>query len=161
MLQNKEIVALEVFLSDKTVPRLMELLAFVRSRLGEDISDEALTEYLNSSLPTGKKFAAETVRRWANGSQSIGRPNKARLAQSLGITLLDLDAFLSGNTDSSHLFTQLEQQRGLNTQDESALVSQIFQIMRNLSPARLAEIVAKAGELIAQKLEHLSKTHKS
>lgn len=155
MPQNRGVVTLGVLLPDKTVSRLMELLAFVRSQLGEDASDEALTENLNSNLPAGKKFAAETVRRWANGSQSIGRPNKAKLAQSLGVSLLELNAFLQGGMESSHFFAQLQDGRELDAHDESALVSQIFQAMRKLSPARIAEVVTKGGELITQKLGHL------
>lgn len=139
--------------------RLIELMAHLRSQIGEAASDETLTNYLNSGLPTeSQKFTTDTVRRWSKGIQKISKIKKAQLAAALGVRLVDLNDFLGSRSDISSLLPQIEKNEILPEPDQSVVVGKIFQLMLGLSPIHLAKVMSRAGELIAEKLKNLIPT---
>jgi len=131
--------------------RLVALFAHLRSRI-ESKSDEALTSYLNNRLPSGSKFVRDSVRRWANGTQIIGKPNKVKLSQALGCSHETLEGYLRREVSEKEFFKLIDAiECDAPTTTEAEMFAQAVGLVQQFSLPLLGRMVAVVGELFAER----------
>ncbi len=127
------------------------LFAHLRSRI-ESKSDEALTSYLNSRLPSGSKFTRDSVRRWASGLQVISKPNQIKLAQALSCSHETLSRYFKQETPQEEFFTLIDTLEPVApTQTEAERFDQAVTLVQGFSLPMLGRMFAVIGELFAER----------
>ncbi|NEO33246.1 MAG: hypothetical protein F6K36_23030 [Symploca sp. SIO3C6] len=126
--------------------RLVSLFEYLRSHLS--CTDDGLTEFFNGRLPRAKKLSKESVRRWASGTQSMGRLNRMKLAQALGCNPETLKDFLEGKISQEQLLEQINLKESIQ-EEETQAYDQLIELADKLSLPALGRAIAYLGELFA------------
>lgn len=126
-----------------------QIALFSRLRLLFSIStDEELARELNRRSPGGA-FSRESIRRWSNGSQSIRKNTRHKLAKALKCSPEQFDSYLNGATELSELLKSVSLHNPVNESD--ALQSTILEAASKMSLPVLAQTISKLIELCSER----------
>lgn len=132
--------------------KLIELFAHLRSRIPKK-GDEALAAYLNARLPTNSGFVRDSVRRWANGTQTPGKANRVKLAAAIGCSTDTLEKYLNEKLSSQEFFLLIDSVEigsSPNLPEMEAFEQAKF-LIQGLSLPMLGRMCALVGELFSEK----------
>jgi hypothetical protein len=146
-------ITLETEKTDNQPQRLFALLEYLRLRLGDDASIDQVVTKLNLALAKGKKLSRQSLRCWYYQERTISKSNKMRLAKALDIRFEDLELYLSGQQESDQFFSRLVKDPLQGS--EANIINQVMRLIQQLSPAGVAEVLAKGSEMLHGYLERM------